>query len=159
MPLTGGGAPFILFSLQAKTGNGAQALARKVSAEAPPLGIVGDSVSFSGCLSTKGNAIIQGGRKVGAVSKDGGLNNFFLNGPVGGVYNVAYVQGSGVSRRVLPGEFISPTNQPNPVKTFWLSLGAAALLSWPAAGQLATTTAARPPAPAATRPATFTADE
>ncbi|WP_226163746.1 hypothetical protein, partial [Hymenobacter terricola] len=34
--------------------------ARKVSAEAPPLGIVGDPVSFSGCLSTKGTAIIQG---------------------------------------------------------------------------------------------------
>jgi hypothetical protein len=49
-----------MFSLQAKTGNGAQALALKVSAEAPPLGMVGDFVSFSGCLSTKGNAIIQG---------------------------------------------------------------------------------------------------
>ena len=60
MPLTGGGAPFTLFSLQAKTGNGAQALALKVSAEAPPLGIVGDPVSFSGYLSAKGTAIIQG---------------------------------------------------------------------------------------------------
>lgn len=52
----------MLFSLQAKTGHGAQALTLKVSAETPHLGIVGDPVSFSGCLSSKGTAIIQGDR-------------------------------------------------------------------------------------------------
>jgi len=46
------------------------------------------------------------------------------------------------------------------MKIFWLSLGALALLSWPAAGQLASTAAARPMAAAPTRPATaLTADE
>jgi hypothetical protein len=55
-----GRAPSILFSLRAKTGNGAQALTLNVDTEAPHLGMGGDPVSFSGCLSTKGNAIIQG---------------------------------------------------------------------------------------------------
>ncbi len=46
------------------------------------------------------------------------------------------------------------------MKTFWLSLGAAALLPWPAAGQLATTAAAQPMTTTSTRPtAALTPDE
>jgi len=45
-----------------KTGNGAQALTLNVDTEAPHLGMGGDPVSFSGYLSAKGSANIQGKR-------------------------------------------------------------------------------------------------
>ncbi len=73
MPRTG--APSILFSLQAKTGNGAQTLTCNVDAEAPRLGMDGVPVSFSGSSQDKAVQSYKGWTGRGEFRLNAGLTD------------------------------------------------------------------------------------